>query len=213
MLSDLWPPFGIVLRTPHLELRLPSEPELARLAEVAAAGVHAPGERPFLTPWTEGTPHERALSVLQGHWSRLGSWTVDDWALGLCVFREGEPLGMATVRARDFRVRGEVSTWSWLGLPHQSRGYGTQARAALLTLAFEHLGATDATSEAFQDNAASQGVSRRLGYLPDGISRDRRGHEVVVSGRLRITAERWRANEQRPPVQVEGLGPALHLFV
>lgn len=212
MLTSLWPPFGIVLRTPDLVLRLPVEVELARLAEVAAAGVHGQGERPFLTPWTEGAPQERALSVAQGHWWRLGSWTADDWALGLAVFRAGDPIGMATLRARDFRVRREVATSSWLGRPFQSQGYGTQARTALLTLAFDHLGATDAVTEVFPDNVRSQGVSRKLGYAPDGISRDRRGDEVVVSDRLRLTVDRWRGLSGRVGVEVSGFTEAAHLF-
>ena len=32
------------------------------------------------------------------------------------------------------------------------------------TLAFDHLGAQAALTEVFQDNHASQGVSRKLGY-------------------------------------------------
>ena len=40
----------------------------------------------------------------------------------------------------------EVMTSSWLGVAHQGQGYGTEARTALLTLAFDHLGATDATT-------------------------------------------------------------------
>jgi hypothetical protein len=34
--------------------RLPREEELATLAQLAGVGVHRPGERPFLTPWTDG---------------------------------------------------------------------------------------------------------------------------------------------------------------
>ena len=45
----------------------------------------------------------------------------------------------------------------------------------MLALAFEHLGAEAAVSEVFQDNHASQAVSRKLGYEHDGISRDARG--------------------------------------
>ena len=214
VLSDLWPPAGITLRTADLVLRLPSEAELVALAQVAADGVHRADERPFLTPWTEGTPQERARTVIQDHWSQLGAWTPEDWRLGLGVFRDGdEPIGMVTLRARDFRVRREVSTSSWLGLRYHSRGYGTQARAALLTLAFDHLGATDATTDVFQDNVTSQGVSRKLGYLPDGISRDRRGDDVLVSDRLRLTVDRWRANEQRPRVDVSGVERAMQQFV
>lgn len=210
MSPDLWPTFGIQISTPRLLLHLPSEDELGSLSRLAAAGVHQPGERPFLTPWTEGTPEERVREVLGGHWWQLSEWTPDDWRLGLGVFlRTGEPVGMVTLRARDFGVVGEVTTSSWLGLAHQRQGYGTEARIVLLTLAFDHLGATDATTEVFPDNHASQGVSRKLGYLPDGISRDRRGDEVLVSDRLRLTADRFRRDLE---VEVVGVEAALGMF-
>ncbi len=41
-------------------------------------------------------------------------------------------------------------------------------RAAVLLLAFDHLGARTARSEAFADNPASLRVSEKLGYAPDG---------------------------------------------
>ena len=103
--------------------------------------------------------------MLQGHWDDLASWTPTNWSLGLGVFVSGnEPIGMVHLGARDFRVVRGVTTSSWLGLPHHHQGLGTEARAGLLTLAFDHLGATDAVTEVFTDNHASQGVSRKLGY-------------------------------------------------
>lgn len=54
---------------------------------------------------------------------------------------------LAVVRARVLaeaaviRLVREVATSSWLGLPHHGKGFGTEARLALLTLAFDHLGA------------------------------------------------------------------------
>lgn len=212
VLADLWPTFGLVLTTPRLTLRLPREDELTALARLAGEGVHAPGERPFLTPWTEGSAEDRERSVLGGHWYRLSSWEPDGWSLGLAVMDgDGVPMGIATLRARDFRVTREVTTSSWLGLRFQGQGYGTEARTALLALAFDHLGASDATTEVFQDNHASQGVSRKLGYQPDGISRDRRDDEVVVSDRLRLTSARWAAGDHLP-VRVTGLERARSMF-
>ena len=214
MLADLWPTFGLTLSTDRLVLRLPSDSELLALARVAAEGVHGASERPFLTPWTEGGPEERARSVLRSHWSSLASWSPDAWRLGLGVFLPtGEALGVASLRAADFRVNREVTTSSWLGGRWQGVGYGTEARTALLTLAFDHLGATDATTEVFRDNLRSQGVSRKLGYLPDGISRDRRGEEVVVSDRLRLTSDLWRANTGKGEVLVSGVEDALPMFL
>ncbi len=213
MLSDLWPTYALRIHTPRLTLRLPDQEELAALAQVAADGVHKPDERPFLTPWTEGTPEDRARIVLQGYWDDLASWTSTNWSLGLGVFvSDNEPIGMVHLGARDFRVVRGVTTSSWLGVPHHHQGLGTEARAGLLTLAFDHLGATDATTEVFTDNDASQGVSRKLGYQRDGISKDARGDEVLVSDRLRLTAQRW-AEISHPPVTVDGAEAARHMFL
>jgi RimJ/RimL family protein N-acetyltransferase len=211
VLIDLWPQYGLTVFTPRLELRLPHEEELAALADLAGEGVHRADERPFLTPWTDGGPEDRARRVLQGHWGDLAEWSVAAWHLGLGVFRHGRPLGMVTLRARDFPVVREVATSSWLGLEHQGKGYGTEARAGLLTLAFDHLGARAARTEVFQDNHASQGVSRKLGYEHDGISVDARGDEALVSDRLRLTRQRW-ARQDRPPVRIDGMTACRPMF-
>ena len=210
-LTELWPLFGLAIRTPRLELRLPTDDELARLAEVAADGVHEPGDRPFLTPWAERSPLERARHVLRGAWSSRGGWRPDDWSLGLAVFLDARPIGVVWVSATEFAERREVSTASWLGLPHHRRGFGTEARLGALTLAFDHLGAAYATSEAFPDNAASVGVSTKLGYEPDGISRDVRDGEVLVSQRLRLGREQWERNDRRG-IAVSGVEPCRTLF-
>lgn len=204
MLTDLWPLYGLTVVTPRLELRLPREEELAELADLAGRGVHRPGERPFLTPWTEGTAADRARFVLRGHWRDLASWEVAAWCLGLGVFRAGRPIGVVSLRARDFPVVRQVTTGAWLGLAEQGRGYGTEARSGLLTLAFDQLGAEAALSEVFQDNHASQGVSRKLGYEPDGISVDARDGEALISDRLRLTRQRW-AERRGPAATVHGM--------
>jgi len=138
VLANLWPLFGLTVQTSRLRLRLPYEQEITELASIAGRGVHHPGERPFLTPWTAGDPQDRARFVLQEHWSQLGTWNASAWRLGLGVFLGEQPLGIVTLRARDFLVVREVTTSSWLGLPHHGKGYGTEACAGLLTLAFDH---------------------------------------------------------------------------
>jgi RimJ/RimL family protein N-acetyltransferase len=210
-LTRVWPLFGLAIRTPRLDLRLPTDDELARLAQVAADGVHEPGDRPFLTPWAERPPLERARHVLRGAWSSRGEWQPADWSLGLTVFLDAQPIGVVWVSATEFAERREVSTASWLGLTHHHRGFGTEARLGALTLAFDHLGAAYATSEVFPDNAASVGVSTKLGYEPDGISRDVRDGEVLVSQRLRLGRERWERND-RSGIEVGGVEPCLPLF-
>lgn len=199
------------LETPRLELRPPNDGELAALADVAAGGIHLPGERPFLTPWTHLPPQARALYVMQQHWLTRGQWRSEAWSLGLGVFHESQPIGMVSLRGRDFPVLREVRSSSWLGLTFHGQGFGTEARAALLHLAFAELGAVAALSEVFQDNAVSQGVSRKLGYRPDGISRDVLDGQLVVSDRLRLTREDWQRH-RRTPVTVTGLEACRRFF-
>ena len=105
----------------------------------------------------------------------------------------------------------EVATSSWLGLDDQGKGYGTEARAGLLTLAFDCLGAHSAIAEVFEDNYASQRVSVKLGYRPDGISRDARGSDVVVSDRLRLTRQAWRSRSA-PAATVTGFDLCRDMF-
>ncbi|MFD5468386.1 GNAT family N-acetyltransferase [Kitasatospora sp. NPDC127059] len=206
MIADHWPLMGLRVTTPRLELRLPAEDELCAVADLAARGVHPPGERPFLTPWGELPPAERARHVLQMHWRRLGRWTARHWALDLVAFHRGNPVGVQDMRAQEFAVRREIASGSWIGLEHQGRGLGTEMRAAMLHLAFAELGAVSATSVSFADNHSSLAVSRKLGYRPDGIDRDTLDGRVVESQRLRLSRADWPGPPV--PVTVTGLTPA-----
>ncbi|GAA3190164.1 MULTISPECIES: GNAT family N-acetyltransferase [Streptomyces] len=206
-----WPLAGLRLFTPRLELRLPDPEELAALASLAAEGVHDPAVQPFPVAWTDVGPEERARSVLQFHWRGLGAWRPEDWELNLVVVRDGTVVGTQGISARDFPVRREVDTGSWLGLAHHGQGLGTEMRAAVLHLAFAGLGAQHAVSGAFADNAASLAVSRRLGYEDDGVERHVVRGEPAVLRRLRLTAERWRQH-RTVPVETAGLPECLPWF-
>jgi RimJ/RimL family protein N-acetyltransferase len=207
----LWPLAGLRVQTPRLELRLPSEADLEALARLAADGVHDPATMPFTYPWTDVGPEERARSVLQYHWRQRGAWTPEKWSLDLVVVGDGVVVGTQGMTADNFGVLREVSTGSWLGLAHHGRGIGTEMRAAALHLAFAGLGAVQATSGAFDDNAASRAVSRKLGYVDDGIERHvRRGKPAVVR-RLRLDRPTWEATHSLP-VTLAGLQPCLELF-
>jgi RimJ/RimL family protein N-acetyltransferase len=211
MVSSRWPMAGLRLRTPALELRWPSPDDLDALAELAAAGVHDPEVQPFMVAWTDAPPDERARGTLQYHWSRWASWRPSDWMLELAVVRDGTVVGVQAIGARDFAVLREVSTGSWLGRRHQGQGTGTQMRAAVLYLAFEGLGAQYAVSAAFEDNTASLGVSRKLGYHDDGIERHVVRGRPAATRRLRLSRAGWKA-ARTIPVQIHGLEPCLPLF-
>jgi RimJ/RimL family protein N-acetyltransferase len=211
MPSTFWPLTDLRLRTPQLELRWPSQADLDELAALAAAGVHDPDVQPFAVAWTDVPPAERALSVLQYHWGGWASWTPASWRLDLVVVRDGAVVGTQGLSGKEFAVTRQVSTGSWLGRAYQRQGIGTQMRAAVLALAFEGLGAEYACSDAFTDNAASLGVSARLGYADDGIEVCAIRGRPAVSRRLRLDRAAWQA-ARSVPVEISGLQPCLPQF-
>lgn len=211
MLVDHFPLVGLRLTTPRLELRLPSDEELAALADLAAGGIHPPDVMPFLVPWTDRPPAEVARGVIQHHWLRLGGWTPQDWSLNLTVFHAGAVVGLQNIGARDLAITRQVRTGSWLGQRHQGLGIGTEMRAAVLHLAFAGLGAEEAVSGAFEHNVASQAVSRKLGYQPDGINRHAVRGAVTIEHRLRLTRAAWEQH-RTIPVTIHGLAPCLPLL-
>ena len=206
-----WPLFGLRLRTPRLELRLPSLADLDELASLAAAGVHDPAVQPFGVPWTDVPPDQRARSVLQYHWGQLAAWSPQDWTLNLVVDIGGAIAGTQGLTGRDFAVLREVHTGSWLGQRYQRQGIGTEMRAAVLHLAFAGLGAEYAASGAFTDNAASLGVSRKLGYVFDGIERQVIRGQPATQHRLRLDRAGWQARRSTE-VEITGLAECLPDF-
>ncbi|MEV6701363.1 GNAT family protein [Streptomyces sp. NPDC051453] len=156
-------------------------------------------------------PAERVRHVVQQRWSHLRAWSPDDWALELVVFFEGQPVSIQEMRAEDFGIRREIVSGSWLGIDYQGQGIGTEMGVAWLHLAFTGLGAVSARPLSFADNQASMPVSRKLGYQPDGISRDVLGEQVVESRNFRFVAESWNRQENLP-VAVSGLGGGSALF-
>jgi RimJ/RimL family protein N-acetyltransferase len=211
VLTDHWPPSGLRLATARLELRLPHDDELSQLADLAAQGMSTPGTTPFLVQWPYLPPAERARALLQGHWRARGAWSAESWSLELAVFLDGAVVGQQQISADDFAVLRQVSSFSWLSLRHQGQGIGTEMRAAVLHLAFAGLGAAEATSGAFDDNAPSLRVSAKLGYEPDGIERLAADGRATTTRRLRLSRARWEAG-RRVPVSVSGLEPCLPMF-
>jgi RimJ/RimL family protein N-acetyltransferase len=208
---DYWPLPGLRLRTGRLELRLPDASDLTALAALAEAGVHDPTTQPFAVAWTDVEPAERAISTMRYHWSCWGSWQPANWTLNLVAVRDGVVVGMQGMGGADFAVVREVGTGSWLGLRYQGQGIGTQMRAAALALAFDGLGAQFATSDAFVDNKASLGVSRKLGYVDDGIERRMVRGKPRESRRLRLDKVSWQSHRSIP-VTITGLEPCLPFF-
>lgn len=209
---DLEPLFGLVLRTPRLELRFPTREELVELAGVARQGVHPPEEKPFLVTWTDNLDAPAFVEDFVAHHLELRStWRPAAWSLELGVWADGSPIGVQGLRADGFGRQRMALSASWLALPQHRRGYGTEMRAAILELAFRGLGAVAAGSGALEGNVASARISAKLGYAEAGERRPLRGGEPVRERRFLLTRERWEQVE-RLPVEIAGLEPCLPLF-
>lgn len=209
--QDLWPPAAVAVRTPRVELRWPSPDDLLALATLAGEGVHGEELMPFLVPWTRGTPEDRARSVLRWNWRCWGEWEPTKWSWQAVVVADGRVVGSQGVQSTDFGVCREVETGSWLGLAHQGQGLGKEMRAAVLHLAFGGLGADRALTGAFDDNAACLGVTRSLGYRPNGERT--LAVEGVCRRELLFVLDRadWQA-QRRDDVELEGVQAARPLF-
>lgn len=206
-----WPLYDLRLRTPALELRLPTEDELVALCQVAKAGIHDPASMPFGVPWTDKPSPRFEREFLQHHWGIRAQWSPQRWHLNLGVFADGQPIGFQDVGADNFAVLREVITGSWLGQAFQGRGYGKEMRAAVLHLAFAELGAVTARSGAFADNPSSLAVSRALGYEDNGVTRSAPRGEPRDQIVLRLTRERWQAHRYCE-VEVTGLDSCRDMF-
>ncbi len=210
---DPWPLRRLVLRTPRLELRPDDDPGLLELVEEAHHGVHPPDEMPFSHPWTDVDPDELGSRTLQHHWRLRAEVRPAHWSVNLLVRLDGRVIGSQGLEATDFAVTREVHTGSWIGRRFQGNGYGTEMRAAVLAFAFDHLGATQARSDAFTDNPSSLAVSRKLGYVEDGtVRRERRGEAADVV-RLLVTAGGFRAHRPDWTPRVDGVDECRHVLV
>ncbi len=64
-LEDVWPLFGLRIRSERLVLRLPSDDEIAEMIGLAKAGIHPPDEMPFGVAWTRTPSPEFERGFIQ----------------------------------------------------------------------------------------------------------------------------------------------------
>ena len=195
----MWPLFALRLETGRLEMRLPREDEVLRLASSAPDDL----ETDPSWPPPPGVPRPVSTSVLQWYWRALGEWKIDHWRLPLAVWTNGELVGFQELDAERFAVLRTVESSSWLVPDARGLGIGKEMRAAVLTLAFEHLGASVAGSGAWEWNAASLSVSRALGYVDNGWHMHEHLGRSGVQRRVVLERSAWDASAW--PITVEGL--------
>ena len=209
--QDTWPLFGIRLTTPRLELRVVDDNLIPELARVARDGVHEPDHMPFGNSWTDRPDEDWHTGFARYFWRQRGSWDVNGWSLPFAVLANGAPIGVQQLTAEDFPVLRAFGTGSWLSLAHHGQGLGTEMRAAVLHFGFRVLGAELAVTGAFPSNKGSIRVSEKIGYLQNGIRRDRVRGRPVDSVLFRLPRELWESS-RGVPVEVEGFEGCERLF-
>ena len=206
-----WPLFDLEVRTPRIT-RCYIDDELAvELASLASSGIHDPAFMPFGHPWTDVEPPQLQRNTLQYYWRTRATLAGDEWDLAFAVVVDGTVAGSSSLMAGDFPLTKTFRTGSWLGERFQRRGLGKELRAATLHLGFEGFGAEVAETEAFEDNAASLGVTRSLGYSPNGVRRHRRRDAVGTLLGFRMTVEHWRTI-RRDDIELVGVDAVLALL-
>jgi RimJ/RimL family protein N-acetyltransferase len=166
---------------------------------------------PFGFAWTDIQPPHFERNFMQYHWNSRGTWGADLWVLDFAVWAEGTLVGTQGLRGEKFNVMRTVGTGSWLGREYQGQGIGKEMRSAVLSFAFDYLGADWATTSAFMDNVSSSGVSRALGYVEDGHERLAPRGEARDMLRFLMTRDMWYSRE-RPPISVEGFDECRDMF-
>jgi RimJ/RimL family protein N-acetyltransferase len=206
-----WPLDGLRLRCREVSLRPVREADLPALAAMLPADFEQ-DPRLELFPGLGDEQNQRRL-FYQGYWKSLGTWSPSSWVLHFAVAYRGALVGVQTLEADDFPVLRTVDSASWLVPEVRGRGLGVTMRTAVLGLSFDHLGAVAAVSSAVAGNAASLGVSRRIGYTENGVGLVAvPGGAVAELRHLRLTAEAWRAAGHGRAVTVEGLQRCLPWF-
>lgn len=202
--ADLFPPLGLTIEAGPVVLRGICDEILPALCDLVVRGIHDPDEMPFYSPWTDAPREQLALNTAAYHWRARADFAPQAWGLHLAVFHEDRLVGTQGFETSDYLVTRTGETGSWLGREFQGRGIGTAMRRAICAFAFDHLDAVAITSGAFLDNPSSLGVSRKLGYQPNGIRRlKRREGELALNQAFLLAPEDFVRGPH--PLQVSGL--------
>ncbi|MGZ4592469.1 MAG: GNAT family N-acetyltransferase [Actinomycetes bacterium] len=208
--SSYWPLFGLRLATPDLELRPMTEADLAPLSDLLPDDLE---QDPSATTYAVGDARvSRGIVLHQGYWKGYGTWRPEAWRLNFTVRRGGEIIGTQELEGNDFLTLRVVDSSSFLAPGARGRGWGKQMRTAVLALAFGPLQANAAITSAWHDNHASLGVSRSLGYQPNGESFLARDGGADVLTHLMMKRQAWVANDLADQVEITGFEPCRPLF-
>ena len=208
-----YPLLDVRVSTPTLELRSATDELLDQLADVVRAGKTHADPAPYDDPMSfyETDPDLRVAKWLRAIWRRRGDVEPDAWRLYFVVMVGGRPVGEQTLTGVDFSTLGTVTTSSWLSSDQRGRGLGREMREAVLHLAFDGLGAREASSDAFVDNQGSNAISRGLGYEANGFDWATRQGEPALLNRWRLTRADWE-HRRRNDIRLHSIEACLALL-
>jgi RimJ/RimL family protein N-acetyltransferase len=204
-----WPLFDLQLTSADLVLTPMREADLAEVADLLPGDVEL---NPSATTYGIDRAVQRGVVVHQEYWRYYGTWTPQQWRLNFAVRRNGDLLGLQELEGNDFPVLRTVDTSSWLVADARGTGVGKRMRRAVLAFAFGPLEAQAAVTSAWHDNTASLGVSRSIGYRPNGVSVLARDGGADTLVHLRMTREQWRDTGAADEVAIDGFEPCRPFF-
>ena len=186
-------------------VKIPTLEQGVALAKIAYDGLF-PDDDVTISEWYDlKNPSVNAFSVMEHlfrSWKTLGQTPL---RLPLVVLVNDKVVGTQSFEDTTgaFTVTRELGTGSYLAPNMRGKNIGTKARYCALALGFNVLGASEMVTSALTTNIASNKVSQKCGYLPDGrqIISDRGERKVI--NRYRLTREQYNALK-RPLVIISG---------
>jgi RimJ/RimL family protein N-acetyltransferase len=208
--SAYWPLFDLRITAPDLVLRPMREADLETVSDLLPEDLELD---PAATRYAISDEHRtRGIINHQGYWKALGTWHPSAWRLGFVVVSGEDIVGFQELEGNDFPLLRTVDTSSFLISSVRGRGFGKQMRRAVLALAFGPMEAAAAVTSAWHDNHASLGVSRALGYQPNGETLHAREDRADVMVHLRLKRSDWLANNLGRDIEISGFDPCRFLF-
>jgi len=209
--SAYWPLFDLCITTPDLVLRPMREADLGTVSDLLPTDLELD---PAATRYEISDEHRgRGIITHQGYWKAYGTWQPSAWRLGFVVLSGSDVVGFQELEGNDFPLLRTVDTSSFLISSVRGRGFGKQMRRAVLALAFGPMEAAAAITSAWHDNHASLGVSRSLGYRPNGETLHAREDDSAdVMVHLRLPRSDWLAGDLAKNIEISGFDPCRFLF-
>jgi len=192
----------VFIETDRLILRAPEESDVP----LVTSWINRPEMRNFLlvrTPKSMKTEREWIENVTSQ------SVPPRDIVFIIVEKESKEAFGLMALHQIDW-INRRATTGSFIGDPKKrSKGFGREAKQALLAYAFDTLGLYKINSEANADNLASQKCLVYCGYTQEGVRRE----DFLIAGKrvdsilFGITADDWRRLQEK---KKEILAPFSH---